>query len=179
MKTAHQPVGVGWSPDSPPIQDRPSGLYHSNQEVPSWMRKGHTQKPNPVVRAIYVVFDFFADFGPMVSWIFRLIKKTVVDTWGLLVRFFLATVNIAILGGILYVSVGHSHDMLIQATMSGIAAWVFVGVWETVFVYCSIVIDRTYQRGKKVGGWVWTGFFMGWIFVVFVSDICLFCVACK
>lgn len=170
METAQKPAGAtATNQRSQPIQDRHSGLYHdpmgSSQEIPSWVRKGHTRKPNRVVRAIYVIFDLIADFGPMVSWIFRLFKKTVVGTWGLLARFFLGTVNIAILAGILFVSVGHSHDMLIRAGMSGIAAWVFVGVWETVFVYCGTVIDNAYRKGKEPGWAAWTGFGMGWIFV--------------
>lgn len=30
-----------------------------------WSRWGHTRKPNFLVLALYAVFDWFADFGPM------------------------------------------------------------------------------------------------------------------
>lgn len=33
QKTAHQPAGSGWSPDSPPIvEDRPEQSYHEKRK---------------------------------------------------------------------------------------------------------------------------------------------------
>ncbi|WP_124728848.1 hypothetical protein [Staphylospora marina] len=70
------------------------------------------------------------------------------------------------MAAIIYVSVGHSYNMLVFAGMSGTAALVFVGVWETVFIYCSILIDLDHYRGEKSGQAPWIGFLMGFAFVV-------------
>jgi hypothetical protein len=50
--------------------------------------------------------------------------------------------------------------------MSGTAALVFVAVWETVFIYCSVLIDLDHYRGKRSGWAPWIGFLMGFSFVV-------------
>jgi hypothetical protein len=135
-------------------------------DVPGWVRRGHTRKPNGLVRFLYWIFDWLGDFGPMFRTLGRGIGATAKGTWGFLVRAVLITINILLMAGIIYVSVGHSYNMLVLAGMSGTAAIVFVGVWETVFIYCSILIDLDHYRGKKSGPAPWIGFLMGFAFVI-------------
>ncbi|MBH8609375.1 hypothetical protein [Thermoactinomyces sp. CICC 10521] len=142
-----------------------SNVIHQT-EIPSWVRRGHTRKPNFVVRFLYWLFDWFGDFGPMLRSFGRGIGKTARGTWGFLVRAVLITINILLMAGIIYVSAGHSYEMLIYGGMSGTAALVFVAVWETAFIYCSILIDLDHYKGKKSGWAPWVTFLMGFAFVV-------------
>lgn len=142
-----------------------SNVIHQT-EIPSWVRRGHTRKPNFVVRFLYWLFDWFGDFGPMLRSLGRGIGKTARGTWGFLVRAVLITINILLMAGIIYVSAGHSYEMLIYGGMSGTAALVFVAVWETAFIYCSILIDLDHYKGKKSGWAPWVTFLMGFAFVV-------------
>jgi hypothetical protein len=142
----------------------------NNQEsvpVPNWVRRGHTRKPNKVVCALYLLFDLIADFGPMFASFFRWIGRTAVGTWTVLADFMMRVVNLGILVGIIYVSTGHSYSLLVDSGMNGIAAWVFVGVWESVFVSCSMVIEKAYRQGRKSSIAAWIGFMMGFVFVEF------------
>lgn len=132
---------------------------------PSWVRRGHNRQPNRVVCGLYEFFDLIGDFGPMFASFFRWIGRTAMRIWDFLIRTSMIIINIGLLVGIIYLSVGHSYDLLIFAGFSGIAAWVAVAVWEAVFVYCSIVIQNAYRHGKKSSKAAWIGFLMGFAFV--------------
>lgn len=95
----------------------------------------------------------------------RGIKTTATGSWRLFVRLVSVLINAAILAGIIFVSVGHSYSLLIYSGMSGTAAWVFVFVWESVFIYCSMRIQSAFQRGQRSSPMAWIGFLMGFIFV--------------
>ncbi|MEK4799979.1 hypothetical protein NYE37_13835 [Thermoactinomyces sp. FSL K6-2592] len=136
------------------------------KEEPSWVRRGHTRKPNAIVLFLYAVFDWFSDFGPMFRAIGSGIGKTAKETWKILIVTVLIGVNILLLAGLIYVSIGHSYDMLLSTGMRGTAAIVFVGVWEIAFIYCSVLIDINSYKGKKSPLPVWIGFFMGFGFVL-------------
>ncbi|MFC7443507.1 hypothetical protein [Laceyella putida] len=139
---------------------------NSYQEIPSWVRRGHDRQPNRVVCGLYELFDLIEDFGPMFASFFRWIGRTAMGTWDFLVNTSMITVNIAMLAGIIYLSVGHSYRLCLYAGFSGIGAWVAVGVWEAAFIYCSQVIQNSFKKGKKQSVWAWTGFLMGFAFVV-------------
>jgi hypothetical protein len=134
-------------------------------ETPSWMRRGHTRKPNWVVRALYWIFDWFGDFGPMFRSMGRGIGKTARGTWDFLVKAVMLTINLVLVVGIIYLSVQHSYRLLIYAGLKpGLEAFVGVGIFETVFVYCSVAIDIANKRGRRAT-WAWVAFLIGFIFV--------------
>jgi hypothetical protein len=136
------------------------------EEIPSWVRRGHTRQPNKLVCGLYELFDLIEDFGPMFAAFFKWIGRTAMGTWDFLVNTSMITVNIAMLAGIIYLSVGHSYRLCLYAGFSGIGAWVAVGVWEAAFIYCSQVIQSAFKKEKKQSVWAWTGFLMGFAFVV-------------
>lgn len=145
---------------------RPELIQNTIQpEQPSWVRRGHTRKPNFVVRFLYGLFDWFGDFGPMFRWIGRGIWKTARGTWDFLVKAVMLSINLLLVVGIIYLSVRHSYRLLIYAGLEpGLEAFVGVGLFETVFIYCSIVIDLANKNGKR-STWAWVAFLIGFVFV--------------
>jgi hypothetical protein len=129
-----------------------------------WLRWGHTRKPNGLVLAIYALLDWFGDFAPMFKALSRGVGKGAKSSWGLLVEGTMTTINVLLVIGIIYVSVGHSYNMLLYAGASGNEALVMVAVFETVFVYCSVVIDYSNKKGIR-NPWAWVGFIIGFFFV--------------
>jgi hypothetical protein len=129
-----------------------------------WSRWGHTRKPNGLVLAIYALLDWFGDFAPMFKALSRGVGKGAKSSWGLLVEGTMTTINVLLVIGIIYVSVGHSYNMLLYAGASGNEALVMVAVFETVFVYCSVVIDYSNKKGIR-NPWAWVGFIIGFFFV--------------
>jgi hypothetical protein len=137
-------------------------LYHaqtsmesSYQEAPSWIRRGHTRKPNWLVLLLYWVFDLILDFGPMFS--------AMVNFLG---RSSLVVVNLVILAGTIVLSAAHSLELLRFAGFTGGLEWVAMVVWELVFIFSSIVLANDFRRGNWRSGWApWAGFLMGFAFV--------------
>jgi hypothetical protein len=131
-----------------------------------WVRWGHKRKPNKAVLKLYSIFDTLGDFKPMFLVFFRWIGRNAMAIWEFLGSSAMILVNLGMMAGIIYLSVNHSHEMLIYAGFSGIGAWVAVAVFETSFVYCSQVIQNSFKKGKKQSFWAWTGFLIGFAFVV-------------
>jgi hypothetical protein len=131
-----------------------------------WVRWGHKRKPNEIVLKLYSGFDWFGDFIPMFRVFFHWIGRTAMATWERLGQSIMILVNLALMGGIIYLSVHHSYRLCVWVGYSGIDAWVAVGVFETIFVYCSQVIQNSFKRGKKQGVMPWIGFLAGFAFVV-------------
>jgi len=139
-KTACQPTGEGLVQTSLSIQDRPSSVYH--------------RRPNAVVRGLYHVFHWFGDFGPMFSALF-----------GFFGRSLMVVVNFLILLGIIIISFSHSLELLRYAGLRNGLEWVGVFVWESAFIYSSIVLSRDFKNGTH--GWApWVGFLAGLTFVI-------------
>lgn len=136
------------------------------QQEPRWIRWGHKRKPNVVVLKIYDLFDILGDFKPMFRVFFQWIGRTAMATWEWLGRSIMILVNLVLMCGIIYLSVHHSYQLCVWVGYSGIDAWVAVGVFETIFVYCSQVIQNSFKRGKKQGVMPWIGFLAGFAFVV-------------
>jgi hypothetical protein len=141
-------------------------LYHSSsmessyQEVPSWIRRGHTRKPNVIVQLLYILFDKCGDFVPMFRSLFTFIG-----------RFSLVVVNLVILVGTIVLSAAHSLELLRYAGFHYGLEWVAMVVWELVFIFSSIILSNDFKRGNWRSGWApWAGFGLGFAFVE-VSNI--------
>lgn len=130
-----------------------------------WTRRGHKRKPNGFVLWLYSIFDWIQDFGPMFATVFKGLGKAGSTTWTVFARSIMLCINLALLIGIIYLSIGHSYTLLTHNGLSGVAAWVAVAVWEAVFVYCSVVIDSAYRNKRKSSKAAWVGFLMGFSFV--------------
>jgi hypothetical protein len=129
-----------------------------------WSRWGHTRKPNFLVLALYAVFDWFADFGPMLRSLKQGVGKGARHSWVFLVDGIIYLLNVSLIVAIIYVSIGHSYSLLLYGGATGTAAFVMVYIFESVFVFCSIVIDISNKRGIR-NPWAWAGFLIGFIFV--------------
>ena len=114
-----------------------------------WSRWGHTRKPNFLVLALYAVFDWFADFGPMLRSLKQGVGKGARHSWVFLVDGIIYLLNVSLIVAIIYVSIGHSYSLLLYGGATGTAAFVMVYIFESVFVFCSIVIDISNKRGIR------------------------------
>ncbi|TCW41601.1 hypothetical protein EDC32_1011267 [Laceyella sacchari] len=131
-----------------------------------WVRWGHKRKPNKVVLKLYSFFDLIGDFVPMYRTLFTWIGRTAMATWKRIGQSIMILVNLLLMAGIIYLSVHHSYKLCVRVGYYGIDAWVAVGVFELLFVYCSQVIQSAYKNGKKQGVMPWLGFLAGFAFVV-------------
>jgi hypothetical protein len=136
------------------------------QQEPRWVRWGHKRKPNKVVLKLYSFFDLIGDFVPMYRTLFTWIGRTAMATWKRIGQSIMILVNLLLMAGIIYLSVHHSYKLCVRVGYYGIDAWVAVGVFETLFVYCSQVIQSAFKSGKKQGFMPWLGFLAGFAFVV-------------
>jgi hypothetical protein len=135
-------------------------MESSYQEVPSWIRRGHTRKPNVIVQLLYILFDKCGDFVPMFRSLFTFIG-----------RFSLVVVNLVILVGTIVLSAAHSLELLRYAGFHYGLEWVAMVVWELVFIFSSIILSNDFKRGNWRSGWApWAGFGLGFAFVE-VSNI--------
>jgi hypothetical protein len=138
----------------------------SDLQQERWVRWGHKRKPNKVVLKLYSFFDLIGDFVPMYRTLFTWIGRTAMATWKRIGQSIMILVNLLLMAGIIYLSVHHSYKLCVRVGYYGIDAWVAVGVFETLFVYCSQVIQNAYKNGKKQGVMPWLGFLAGFAFVV-------------
>lgn len=124
----------------------------------SWQTKGHTRRPNAIVRGIYAAGDWLADFGPMLN----SAKQGAINT-GLLLA------NLIIVIGIVVTSAVHSLQLLRYAGAKGGLEYVLLIVWEAVFLISSFLLDQALQRGMsfKKSWQVWIPFLLGLTFVFF------------
>lgn len=130
---------------------------YSNKDM-RWLRRGHTYKPNAIVRGCYAIADWLGDFAPMMS----SAKQGVINT-GLIIA------NCIILVGILITSAVHSLALLRYAGATGGLEYIMLLVWESVFLVSSFLVDQAVLRGMKLKkSWqVWVPFLIGLVFVFF------------
>ena len=123
-----------------------------------WIRRGHTRKPNSIVRGCYAVSDWLGDFGPMLA----TAKQGLINA-GLIIA------NFIILIGILITSAVHSLELLRYAGAEGGLEYVMLIVFEAVFLVSSFLVDQAVKRGMsfKQSWQVWSPFFIGLVFVFF------------
>lgn len=124
-------------------------LYHE-----SWEQRGHTRKPNWVVRSIYWIVDWFGDFKFLASALGNAMSRI-----GLVIT------NFIILIGVIAMSVAHSLTLLRMAGAKDGLEYVGVVVWELLFIYSSIILAKQMREGRYGLSWAWVGFGMGFMFV--------------
>lgn len=127
---------------------------------PAWKRRGHDREPNKIVQFIYAVNDWFQDFSVLTS--------AITAGFG---RMALITANLVILVGIIIMSSAHSLELLRMAGARNGLEWVGVIIWELMFIFSSIMLDKDFKNGEwKKLSWAWFGFGLGFAFVE-VSNI--------
>ncbi|TCS92225.1 hypothetical protein EDD58_11416, partial [Hazenella coriacea] len=130
-------------------------MYHNNNKTPSWVIRGHIRQPNLIVRGLYGVFDWFGDFKPMISAFF-----------GSIGRLSLVITNLVILVGTIILSASHSLELLRDAGFMYGLEWIAVIVWESCFIFSSIILSNDFKKGNLKSGWApWLGFLLGFGFV--------------
>lgn len=125
----------------------------------SWERRGHTRKPNAIVRGIYVIADWCGDFGYLANQA----KQGLIST-GLVVT------NFIILLGILITSAVHSLELLRYAGATHGIEYILLIVFEALFLFSSLLLDQAFKRGIasiKKSWHVWLPFLIGLVFVFF------------
>lgn len=117
----------------------------------------YKRRPNPIVRGLYIVFEFFGDFVPMFDALFSFLGRTV-----------LILVNLIILASAIIISAAHSLELMRYAGMRGGLEWVGMVAFELTFIFSSHLLDKDFRRRNWKSGWAtWTGFLMGVVFVGF------------
>lgn len=117
--------------------------------------------PNKVVAKLTRFFQFFGDFGPMVSAI-----------WGFFGHVFLTLCVIFILVANVILSASHSLTLLERAGYPGWFAWLAMGAWELLFIVGSIILTNDFRRGDRLSGWApWSAFGFGFGFVEYSNYI--------
>ena len=130
-------------------------MESSYQEAPSWVRRGHTRKPNMIVIGLYWIFDKIQDFVPMFSVFFKFLGRSS-----------LIIVNLIILAGTIIMSAAHSLELLRYAGAKNGLEWVGVVIWELLFIFSSILLANDFKKGNGRSGWgPWLGFGLGFAFV--------------
>lgn len=113
---------------------------------------------------------------PNRSWLYKageIIGMAVDALFSFLWRSALIVANLILLGGTITISAAHSLELMRYAGMSGGLEWVGMIVFELLFIFSSILLDKDFQRKDwksdywKTGWAPWTGFLMGLIFVGF------------
>lgn len=121
----------------------------------TWERRGHVRKPNFIVLSLYWIFDMILDFVPMFSTLFKFLGRSS-----------LVLVNLVILVGIIVMSSAHSLELLRYAGAKGGLEWVGLIIWEAIFIFSSILLDKDFKNGNwKSVSWPWIGFILGFAFV--------------
>jgi hypothetical protein len=133
-----------------------------------WKRRGHTRKPNFVVRSIYAVADWIGDFRPL----FSSAKRGA----GLLTAFaghsllLLVTLSITLL--LVVTSAIHSFELLNWIGFYGWTIYPILIVVEVIFLTGSIQMDLSLKNGVSLFGKYFKpsppifGFVVGLIFVL-------------
>ena len=119
-----------------------------------WIRRGHTRKPNGIVRGIYWLIDWFGDF----SYLFRTIKRFIGYST-------LITINFLILVCIIVSSAAHSLQLLRYAGAPVGIDFALLFAWEAMFITGSFLLDKAIKLKKYFAFSPWMMFLFGWIFV--------------
>jgi hypothetical protein len=137
-------------------------MNNKNQNETSWEIRGHTRKPNFVVRFIYALADWFGDFGPL----FNTTRRGVGHLSSLVGHSLLLIVTLIITGLIVLTSAIHSLELLQWIGFSGWTAYPILFVVEAIFLTGSIQMDLAFKHGKYFPVRPILGFTAGLIFVL-------------
>lgn len=175
QETAHQPVGAATNHITPSIdKDRPDPVYH-DVDVES------KRIPNPYAVGLYQLFYWFDDFRPIVKAILGFLGRSFIALVNALILAFSATarwagnsamsvVNLFIMVAIIYISVMHSLELLRYAGLKNEEAYVGVFVWESTFIFSTLVLMKDFKNGRAWTGPTsiapWLCFIAGLMFVV-------------
>jgi hypothetical protein len=136
-------------------------MDHSLQEE-RWKRRGHTRKPNFVVRSIYAVGDWLGDFGPLMSSMVRGTSKLSMFAGYTL----LLIITLAITICIIITSAAHSLELLRYIGFHSGLEYPSLFVVESIFLIGSIQMDQAFKRGEYFPVFPYLGFGVGLAFVL-------------
>jgi hypothetical protein len=128
----------------------------------SYIRRGHTRKPNAIVRGIYWIADWLGDFGPLLS---AMMRGT-----GSLSMFagytLLLIITLAITICIIITSAAHSLELLRYMGFHSGLEYPSLFVVESIFLIGSIQMDQAFKRGEYFPIFPILGFGVGLAFVL-------------
>lgn len=138
-------------------------MYHTNAE--DVIYPNHTRTPNVVVRGLYSVGFFIADFGPMFVNLFNAIYITARKLFAFLIGLLIELSTIIILIGTIAFSVYHSLELLRRGGAVGGMEYVGVIMFEIVFISSVATMTRSLMKGERPDGYSFIGFVLGFLFV--------------
>lgn len=138
-------------------------MYHTNAE--NVIYPNHTRTPNVVVRGLYSVGFFIADFGPMFVNLFNAIYITARKLFAFLIGLLIELSTVIILIGTIAFSVYHSLELLRRGGAVGGMEYVGVIMFEIVFISSVATMTRSLMKGERPDGYSFIGFVLGFLFV--------------
>jgi hypothetical protein len=144
-------------------------VYHDieNSSIPY---PNHRRMPNIVVRGLYQVGYFFADFGPLFVNLFNVVYLNLRRLFGFFVGLLIEISTVIVLLATITFSIFHSIELLQRAGATGGMEYVGVAIFEVVFISSTALLTKTLMNGKMPDWASITGFIAGIIFVE-VSNI--------
>jgi hypothetical protein len=113
-----------------------------------WKRRGHTRKPNFVVRSIYAVADWIGDFGPL----FGSAKRGAGHLSSFAGHSLLLLVTLSITLLLVVTSAIHSFELLEWIGFHGWTIYPILIVVEAIFLTGSIQMDLALKNGVSLFG---------------------------
>lgn len=126
----------------------------------------HKRVPNPIVRGLYSVGYFIADFGPMFVNLFNAvylnIRKLFAFIVGLLIEISFVVILIATIG----FSISHSMELLEEAGATGYLKYLGILIFELSFISSATALTAAFMKKKKPHWFLYIGFVVGIAFVL-------------
>lgn len=126
----------------------------SNTVLSSWERRGHTRKPNAIVRGIYGCLDWIGDFGYL--------TKSMKQGTG---HFLIVTVSTLITLSILIASTIHSIELLERAGLHSGLQYIMLLPFEVLFLASSSALNKAISQKNYFPLWPWAGFIVSLVFI--------------
>lgn len=144
-------------------------VYHDTLEknIPY---PNHRRMPNMVVRGLYHIGYFFADFGPMLVNLFNVVYTNIRKLFGFFVNLLIELSTIVILLATITFSIFHSIELLRDAGATNGLEYVGLLIFEVLFVSTTAGLTKSLMQ-KKDPNWFHVAGFAAGIAFVLASNI--------
>jgi hypothetical protein len=139
-------------------------VYHDTMEknIPY---PNHKRMPNVVVRVLYEVGYFLADFGPLFVNLFNVVYQNLRRLFAFFVGLLIELSTVIVLVATVIFSISHSIERLREAGATGGLEYVGVAIFEVVFIASTAMITKSLMNRRHPGWFPIAGFAVGIAFV--------------
>lgn len=142
-------------------------MYHdiADSTIPYPNYPNHRRIPNPVVRGLYKIGYFFADFGPLFINLFNVVYLNLRRLFAFFVGLLIEISTVIVLLATITFSIFHSIELLQRAGATGGQEYVGVAIFEVVFISSTALMTKALMDRRWPDWFSITGFIAGIIFV--------------